>query len=251
MAEEVVDQGTQPAEGQPAVSLDIKPAVTTEPAKPEPKVDEKKGKGEPEEIVYEATGDAKLDVALAFFGRAGVDVEHPAMQAAIVGDFSLLEAYLEEKAVPGWQAHIKLAQEAHAKFAEDKTKAEQAIVGAVSGALEKAGYSNEQWADAIGWARENADPDELAGLNEMLSKPFTAKVAVAYLTGLHREASGVEYTPRAKGVKEEAAPRTPAPADNAPITRVQFAQQAEKMAKSYGPDYMSTKEYKALRARVR
>ncbi|MNP31748.1 hypothetical protein D3C76_1248860 [compost metagenome] len=85
----------------------------------------------------------------------------------------------------------------------------------------------------------------------MLSKPFTAKVAVAYLTGLHREASGVEYEPRAKGVKEEASTKSAPATENTPITRAEFARGAEKLAKSFGPDYMSTKEYKALRARVR
>lgn len=251
MTDEVVDQGTQ--QSAPAVTMDVvKPVTpaTTEPAVPAVK-DEKKGKDDAPEIQYEPTGDPKLDVALSFFGRAGLDAEHPAIQAAVMGDFGLLEAYLEEKNVPGWQSHVKLAQESHAKFAEEKQKGEEAIVGAVSGALEKAGYSNEQWAEAIGWARENAEPDELAGLNEMLSKPFTAKVAVAYLTGLHRDASGVEYEPRKSGIKEEAGARQPAQQENTPITRAQFAQQAEKLAKSFGPDYMSTKEYKALRARVR
>jgi len=249
MTDEVVDQGTQTTTA-PAVTMDVVKPATPPAAEPAPK-DEKKGKEAEAEIVYEPTGDPKLDVALSFFGRAGLDAEHPAIVAATNGDFSLLEAYLEEKAVPGWQSHVKLAQESHAKFAEERVKGEEAIVGAVSGALEKAGYSNEQWGEAINWARENADPDELTGLNEMLSKPFTAKVAVAYLTGLHREASGVEYEPRKSGIKEEATARQPAQAETTPITRAQFAQQAEKMAKSFGPDYMSTKEYKALRARVR
>ena len=249
MAEEVVTtEGTQPAPvTQPVVQST--PAVTTEPDKGKPAPDKVEA-GEP--ITYEATGDAKLDVALSFFGRAGLDAEHPAIQAAVTGDFSLLAAYLEEKNIPGWQSHVKLAEEAHAKYAEQNAAAETAIVDAVSGALEKAGYTNEQWGEAIGWARENADPHELAELNEMLSKPFSAKIAVGYLTGLHRDASGVEYTPQKGAVKEDAGVKSGRVAqETTKITRAEFAREAEKLSKAYGGGaYMNSPEYAALRKRV-
>lgn len=231
------------------------PAVTVDKQEPAPA---KGGKAEPEKvesaepIVYEPTGDAKLDVALNFFGRAGLDAEHPAIQAAVNGDFALLAAYLEEKNIPGWQSHIKLAEEAHEKFAEERQAGETKIVEAVTGALEKAGYSNEQWAEAIEWTRANAEPSELAEINEMLSKPFSAKIAVAYLTGLHREASGVEYAPAKGAVKEEAGAKAGRIVpETSPITRAQFAQEAEKLSKKYGGSaYMNSPEYAALRKRV-
>lgn len=220
-----------------------KPAAKQEPAKKE----------EGTEIQYEPTGDAKLDVALAFFGRAGLAADHPAIKAAVDGDFSLLSAELEAKGIAGWQSHIALAKESHEKFKAGREEAEGKIVTAVVGALEKAGYSNEQWGEAIGWARENAEPDELAALNQMLSTPFGAKAAVAYLTNLHRDASGVEYAPQKGAVKEDAGARQAAPAnDQTPLTRAEFAREAEKLAKKFGSnEYMSSPEYKALRSRIR
>lgn len=230
---------------QPALKVETKAPVVEQgkeaPATKDPKA------GADDVIQYEATGDAKLDVALAFFGRAGLDAEHPAIAAAVNGDFGLLAAYLEEKGVQGWQAHLALAKEAHERFQEARQEGETKIVEAVTGALEKAGYSNEQWGEAIEWARQNAEPHELAELNEMLGKPFSAKIAVGYLTSLHREASGVEYAPAKGAIKEDAGSRTSAAVDTTPISRVEFAREAEKLAKKYGGSaYMNSPEYKAL-----
>jgi hypothetical protein len=251
MADEQVVVTPEPT-AAPAVTMEavVKPVETKPVETKDPKAVDKKG--EAEEIRYEETGDPKLDVALAFFGRAGIDADHPALKAAIDGDFDLLEAYLEEKGVPGWQSHIKLAKESHAHFLEQRAEGEAKIVEAVTKTLEKVGYTNEQWGEAIAWARENADPGEIEELNAMMAKPLSAKAAVAYLTGLHSEATNVERAPAKVAVKEEASARSGKPvASNEPISRAQFAQQAEKLAKSYGPDYMSTPEYKQLRQRIR
>jgi len=254
MSEEVEVQGGEQT-AQPAVTIETKkpdnPAPKNE-GKPADKPDPAKA-DEPEVIQYESTGDPKLDVALAFFGRAGLDAEHPAIQAAVNGDFSLLAAVLEEKGVSGWQSHVALAKEAHEKFKGEREASEAKIVESVVGALEKAGYTNEQWGEAIGWARENAEPEELAALNQMLSTPFGAKAAVAYLTGLHREASGVEYAPQKSAVREDAGARPAnASADTSPLSRAEFAREAEKLARKFGSnEYMSSPEYRALRARVK
>lgn len=256
MAEENVQTGAEttpevPAAAAPAIKVEAKPTAETTPETP---AKAPKGKEDaPAEIQYEPTGDAKLDVALAFFGRAGLDADHPAIKAAVDGDFSLLAAALEEKGIAGWQSHLALAKESHEKFKADREASEGKIVEAVVGALEKAGYTNEQWGEAIGWARENAEPEELAALNQMLGTPFGAKAAVAYLTGLHREASGVEYAPQKQAVKDEAGSTSrSATADTTPLSRAEFAREAEKLAKKFGSnEYMTSPEYRALRARVK
>lgn len=247
MAEEKVQAEVKEPVVAPAVTI---PVESKEPAKQEPEkpaAKQEPAKADEGTITYEPTGDAKLDVALAFFGKAGLDADNPAIQAAVNGDFSLLAAALEEKGIAGWQSHLALAKEAHEKFKGEREAGEAKIVEAVTGALEKAGYSTEQWGEAIGWARENAEPEELSALNEMLGKPFTAKIAVQYLTGLHRDASGVEYAPAKGAVKEDAGSRVTAGPDTTPISRVQFAQEAEKLARKYGGSaYMNSPEYKAL-----
>lgn len=245
---------SEAVEGQEVQQPGVTPTEPSLQVKSDPAVPPVKGAGtsQPEEIVYEETGDPKLDVALAFFGKAGLDADHPAIKAAVTGDFSLLAAYLESKGIAGWQSHLNLAKESHAKFTADKAAGEQAIVQAVTGALEKAGYTNEQWGEVIQFVRENAEEGEIAAINQMLQNPFTAKIAVGYLTGLHAEATQKEVTPARQAIREDAGQRQGNPAQNTPLTRAQFAQEAEKLAKQYGGSaYMSTPEYRALRARVK
>lgn len=247
----MAEENVQVEQTTPAATLEVKQTPVTEPAVDKSAEKKESSAKEADPITYESTGDAKLDVALAFFGKAGLGDQHPAIQAAITGDFSLLAAELEAKGMPGWQSHLNLAKESYEKYQSEQKAGQEKIVGAVSEALEKAGYSNEQWNEAVAWTRENAEPEEIEQINLMLRHPFTAKIAVGYLTSLHSEAHGVEKQPAKRGIKEEAGAERRAAADTTPISRAQFAQEAEKLARNFGPDYMSTPEYKALRQRIR
>ena len=229
-------------------------AQTTAVDKPQNSVDPKvkvPPKTEPEPIQYEETGDAKLDLALGFFGRNGLDPEHPAIQAAVDGDFSLLEAELASKNAPGWQQYVALAKEAHGNVVKQAKERDDSVTAAVSSTLEQFGYTNEQWGEAIEWVRKEA-ADEVPEINRiMASGPLGAKAITAYILQNHREASGTEYAPQAKAVKEEqGANGGGVRAPVTPISKSQFAQEAEKLAKSFGPDYMSSPEYKLLRQRA-
>ena len=70
-----------------------------------------------EPFQYEPTGDAGLDYALDFIGKLGYSDAHPAVRAAITGDFSLIRAELSTRGVQGADAVVKLAEDAHARFA--------------------------------------------------------------------------------------------------------------------------------------
>ena len=231
--------------GAPATEVKPAPAPTpAEPAKPQEVADEA--------IQYEETGDPKLDLALGFFGRMGLDVEHPAITAAIGGDFSLLEATLASNPkAQGWQQYVALAKEAHGNAENAKQEAQQKVVGAVSSTLEKLGLSNDEWGTVIEWTRENADESEKAELNQLLGSPLGAKAVTAYLVGLYREASGTEFKPQAAAVKADAAAQPRQPVSTEPLSRVQFAQESEKLARKVGPAYMQSPEYKALVTRYR
>ncbi|WYW04341.1 head scaffolding protein [Pseudomonas phage vB_PpuP-Kurepalu-1] len=221
-------------------------------AAPAPEVDKAKG-DEVEAIQYEETGDPKLDLALGFFGRMGLDVEHPAIAAAVAGDFSLLEATLASNPkAQGWQQYVALAKEAHGNAEKVKQEGQQKVVDAVSSTLEKKGLTNDEWGTVIEWVRENGDEGEKAELNQLLATPLGAKAVTAYLIDLYREASGTEFKPQASAVKADAAalPKQ-APANTAPISRVEFSRESEKLARKLGAGYMDSPEFKQLYNRYR
>lgn len=229
---------------EPAAT-ETKPAAETQAAKTEPD----KGKQEP--IKYEETGDAKLDLALDFFGRNGLDADHPAIQAAVNGDFGLLEAFLDEKGAAGWKSYVALAKEAHANAMEKTKDADAKITDAVAKSLEQYGYTTEQWGEVIQWIRTES-PEDVPEINKILaSGPLGARAITAFILTNHREATGTEYKPQASAVKEESGANAAAARQElSPITKSEFAREAEKLARSFGPDYMSSKEYRTLRQRA-
>lgn len=246
---EVTQPGTEDAAAQAAAAAAAKPTTVIDekapivPAKPD------KGDKQDEGVIeYEETGDPKLDLALGFFGRNGLGPDHAAVKAAVDGDFSLLEAYLDEKNVSGWKSYVALAKEAHGNAVRAATEADAAITGAVSKTLEQFGYTNEQWGEAIQWVRTES-PEDVPEINKLLaSGPLGARAISAFILSNHREASGVEYTPQVKAVKDEAGTRSgPAQQEIKPISKSDFGREAEKLARSLGQDYMHSPEYKALR----
>lgn len=236
---------------QPAVTV---PAVETPTPAPATKVEDKPApkKEEAGEIEYEETGDPKLDIALKFFGKHGLDAEHPAIKSAIDGDFTALEAYLAEKDAKGWEQHVALAKESHKAHGESVAAAEKAVTDAVSGQLEKAGVDNEHWGKVIAWAAENAEPEEREELNKTLaSGPLGAKMVTAYLLGLYADANTVEQTPMRGAIREDQGARGTGQSDqDKPLTRAQFSQEAEKLYRAKGQGYMQTPEYAQLRKRA-
>lgn len=238
--DEAAQQAAAAAAAKPATTIDEKAPVV--PAKPD------KGKEDEGAIEYEETGDPKLDLALGFFGRNGLGPDHAAIQAAVQGDFSLLEAYLDEKNVNGWKSYVALAKEAHGNATKAAQEADAKITGAVAKTLEQFGYTNEQWGEAIQWVRTES-PEDVPEINKLLaSGPLGARAITAFILSNHREASGTEYQPQAKAVKEEAGAHTGARTEEVkPISKSQFGVEAEKLARSLGPDYMQSKEYQQLR----
>lgn len=235
-------------EGQPADKVTDKksgPDITIDPKALAPKVEAA------EAVEFAETGDPKLDLALGFFGRNGLDADHDAIKAAVDGDFSLLEAYLDEKNVPGWRSYVGLAKEAHANAVKQAQEADAKVTDAVSKTLEQFGYTNEQWGEAIQWVRTES-PEDVPEINKLLSSgPLGARAITAFILSNHREASGTEFTPRAKAVKDEAGANTGAPRQELqPISKSEFGKEAEKLARSLGPDYLHSREYQQLRQRA-
>ena len=159
------------------------PAAPSEPTTIPVTADEDK-KGS---FSYEATGDSKLDMTLAFVGKHGFGPGHPAMVAAVKGDFSLLKAQLAEKGVAGADAYIALGEAAYqsmhaeneARRAKDKAAVEQIAGGP------------EQWAAIQEWAGQNASEEERGPLKEMLNRGGTyASIAAGFLASQYQRATG-------------------------------------------------------------
>lgn len=233
--------------------------VTTTIAAPaveqkQPPVQEQQPPAKEEEggpIEYEATGDPKLDIALKFFGQHGLGPEHPAIAAAVGGDFSLLKAELAGKGAQGWEQYLGLAQESYDNNEKDKTAKQQAVSDAVSSTLEKAGVDLDHWDKVIEWTRANADESEIAEINQLLSTPLGAKMVTSYLLNLHFEASDTERKPLSKaltGEGESNLQSTPANTSQK-LTPAQFAVESEKLYRQLGEGYMQSPQYRALRAR--
>ena len=172
------------------VLLDVKPAA---PAVPEVKPEAKPAADEGAVIEFEPTGDVGLDMALAFVGKNGIGMQHPAMVAAGNGDFSILKATLAAKGVAGWEQFVALGEAAFART----SAAEKEKSNASREAIYKEAGGKEQWEAVKEWAGANATDAEKAEINELLNKGgLAAKGAVKYLVQAYASATNVEINPR-------------------------------------------------------
>lgn len=219
-------EGTKPA--TPAAPAGDKPADTGDkPAEP---------------IVYEPSGDAGLDMALAFIGKQGLAGDHPAVQAAANGDFSMLKATLAQKGVQGYAEFIALGEEAYKRQTEKATAAAEATRKAV---YDVAG-SPEDWAAVQKWASENATPEEKAELNAQLNAGgLRAKAAATYLVNAYNKAGNVIQDP-AEVLKPSAKPNA---GGEALLTAREYASEVAKLNAKLRGRLDGSPEYEALQRR--
>lgn len=234
--------GTPPAQDPPAnpAPLNIGEDEPTKPATPA---------GDPVPVSYEPTGDAGLDLALDFIGQRGFGPDHPAVAAAIDGNFDLLTAEMKalgDKA-KGFEKYIAAAKSAHARQKADgeaKATATRKAVMDVMG-------DEATWTAVQAWAKENADPAEIKHVNAALNAGgFVAKaVAHALKQGFERS-GGTTPPPQATGKS---------PVNGAASNTAQGAgvmgpkEYASKVAELHrtGKAVDGHPEYEALKARAR
>ena len=229
-----------PAEGLPVEApAPATPLAVTVNETPEAKQEAPAGKVEP--IAYNPTGDVGLDMTLKFVGDLGYSPEHPAMQAAINGDFSLLEAELASKGVKGYDAYIKLGQKAYGDVST-KTAARQAkdreAVEAIAG-------SPENWTAMTAWASANADEAEKASLQGMLSKGgLEAQMAATWLASNYNRASGAAPT---EGAGRPVATVKSSAGGSDPLSPQAYGREVVKARQAFkGRDFESSPAYTQL-----
>lgn len=214
------------------------PTVSVAPEAPAPKA--------PADDQRESTGDPGLDYALGFINKAGIEEEHPAMQAAFKGDFGLLKALLAEKGTAGWEQAVALGEKAFESF-KQKAEADAKVIG--ESVTKVAAGIGVDWEAAVSWARDNAAPEEATALNELLQSPATAKMAALWITHNYAAKANVDQPPSKQAVPPTAAPQvTGGPAQA--IDRVTFAEEAGKLHKQFGDNYTKRPEYAALARRL-
>lgn len=195
-------------------------------------------------VEYEATGDTGLDMALAFVGKAGLTGDHPAMQAAANGDFTILKAVLAQKGTPGWEQYVKLGEDAYARTKTQESEKSAKLVALVH---EVAGGKDE-WEAIKTWAGANADPSEKAQINKLLNEGgLAAKGAVTYLVNAYNKANNVTVEPRdpvgaaAKGGGVDTA--------NGPLDSKAYAKAVGELNHKLNGRLEGSKEYEALQRR--
>ncbi|MDO3559442.1 hypothetical protein [Ralstonia pseudosolanacearum] len=195
-------------------------------------------------VSYEKTGDANLDLALTFFGKQGIGMDHAAVTAAVGGDFGPLKAILAEKGVAGWEAHVALAErayEAHqAKASERNAQTAQVCVAAAGGEAE--------WGQVLQWASTNADETEKPALNAALAQGGIVAEAVAhFLVGAFRQAPGTSYDAQKSAVNQHAG--TAAGNAFTPLSPLEYGRAVAALRGKLGPNFESTQEYASLNQR--
>ena len=218
---------------------EAKPEAKPEAAPVEkPPVD---AEGNPQSYSYEPTGDAGLDYVLTKVGELGYSETHPAMKAAMNGDFTLIRAELATKGVSGADQLVALAESAygrHTAKAAESAKSLQASVEAAAGGA-------ENWKLVREWAAAEATPEEKAEVNDALRKGGVAASAMAsWLTSQY----AAKHT-LPKGEKPVATAAAAAPAQGAePMTAKAYAAAVAALHSKLGSRMEESAEYAALQS---
>lgn len=197
---------------------------------------------QPEEVVYEytKTGDAGLDIALEFVGKRGIPAEHAAMQAAVSGDFTALEATLQtlgDKA-KGYEPYLALAKTAF----ENRTKAAAAHTAASEAAVYQAVGGKDTWDKIAAHTKANADEGERVHIEAAMKAGGLQAQSMALLLKQAWERGN----PKTPGVaRNEASGAGGVPTGKMSISEYQAKVRAIR-GKSQGP-IDSNPEYLALR----
>ncbi|URG13935.1 putative head scaffolding protein [Aeromonas phage AHPMCC7] len=177
-----------------------------------------------------------LSLALTFLKDAGITANDPAFKMAeSSNDFTLLEAVLAQKGLPGTEqmvAILKAEAAANAAALEASQKETDELVQSILG---------EDTEAILDWAVENATPDECKAIDDMLGAGGVYARAAAIM--LQQAYSGANVTVPSKAVPPtKTAPSTP----QTEVTARVFAAESQKLYEKYGHDFKQTQEYAKL-----
>lgn len=248
MADEITAAPAAPA---PAGSPTPAPAPAATPPAPAPQapadtvtIAEPAAPASAEVVEYSPTPDPGLNLALKFVGKLGFGPEHPAMKAAVDGNFDQLKGALTQLGdkAAGWEDMIALAERAYENEStttkERQAKDQAAIFGIVGG--------EENWKAIQTWAGQNAEPAEREAVNRALGMGgMAAKAMAAYLGGLYAKASGTVI--EGASVLKPGADRNAGP--GTALSPKAYAAEVFQLHQKLGYKMESSPEYKQLQIR--
>ena len=218
-------------------------AVEAPAAKPEPAAD----KNDPltKAGFAPAEGDPGLTYAMTFLANNGFNADHPAVDAAFSGDFSLLKAELATKALPGWEQALGLAEQSYGRHVEQGKATQEAVGKVVTDFAAEAGVD---WEAAVAHVGASASAQEKTAINGLLADPATARIAAMFITSTYANADGVEVLPQAQATNGNTTV-TGNPAGG-PLTRQQYTKAMGELRKQIGDGYVESPQAQALYARL-
>lgn len=169
---------------------------------------------------YNPTGDAGLDLALAFVGRLGFRDDRPEIKAAMTGDFGPLETTLKtlgDKA-KGYQQYLTVAKD----YVTRATAANKASLDATQAAVVKTVGGVAEWNAIHAWVKEHADATERKQINTAFAAGGLAATAMAEALSQKFKAAGLSVTKPASVRSPDAAATPAAGAPGGAITADQF-----------------------------
>lgn len=209
---------------------------TPPPEKPTTKADEVVP------VQYQPSGDAGLDMLLDAAGGLGLGPDHPAMAAAINGDFDLLAVELAKGDVKGHDRLIALGVKS---FADTQAKTAARQAADLKAVHEEAG-GEESWKAVQTWAHANADEGEIKAIRAQLQAGgLQARMAAAWLTSVYNRANNVVTDGPGKAVSEAKG----AAASNAPLSPRDYGREVLKARQGFKGDFEKSQQYRDLQAR--
>lgn len=196
-------------------------------------------------VEYDPTGDATLDLVLAYVGDRGFGPERAEVKAAMQGDFEPLAkslAALGDKA-KGYQKVIVAAKAAHSQHVDGQKKLEADNLAAVTKAVGGAA----QWNAIRAFAMENADAKEKQQINAAFKAGGVAAVAMAKQLAEIFEASGQSKKAPASALKPDAE-RSATTDSNKALSPTEYKAEIRRLTAKYGSRTQYTPEYEAANA---
>lgn len=249
--------GIPPAAPAPAPAAEPAPAPAPEPAPapvppaPAPVDTSKPLSVDAPEIVpvkFEPSGNPTIDIINDFVGSKGIGPDSEEYQAALKGDFEPLEAKFKAlgEQGKGYERYLSAAKQ---EFQNAKA-AHEAKHGATITACHEMAKEVGGWDSLSAWVRENADPSELAEINEALAAGgMAAKQTVRYLVDLRKQNPDKPQPGNGtkSPVKENAS--TVRDATGGALSPVQYQKEIQALVAKHGHNYVHTDEYKDVQRR--
>lgn len=228
-----VAPGTPEAPAAPEVAAPLNVDTPKAPEVPEP---------EDVEVIYDATGDVGLDLALQYVGQRGLGPTHPGIVAAHQGDFTALEETLKKMGdkAKGYAPYIAAAKASYAQTVAKGQAVLDAVVAEVGGVA--------RWNSIRQWVQDNGDDNEKRQVNAAFAAGQISAIAMVKQLDAFYKASGQDKAPAASGLRKDASAGGATSAPGA-LSPAEYKRELANLSKKYGAAISNRPEFAELTQR--